>query len=224
LIGAAAEVALFGTEHGSGRLALAVAGSLYLEDVDRLPPEVQRRLAAALEAADGTRGGPRVIASTGPQAALHTELGQVLEVLSIDVAPLRTRREDVPLLAERFMGDLAREYGRRPRRFAPDCMAAMRSHAWPGNVRELHNLVEGLLLSGEDELIRLAELPERFGGAGSASEDLYREFASLAEAVECFERYYVGRVLSEEGADTVTAARRLGLTHEALRARLRQRE
>lgn len=224
LVGPGAEEALFGTQGVAGKLALAREGSLYLEDVDCLPPKVQRRLATALAAAGDASARPRVIASAAPQAALQAELGQLLEVLSIEVAPLRTRREDVPILADRFMTDLAREYGRRPRHFAPDCLAAMRSYAWPGNVRELQHLVEGLLLSAEDEVIRLAELPERLGGTRSPSEDLYREFASLAEAVECFERYYVGRVLSEEGSDTVAAARRLGLTHEALRARLRHRE
>ena len=148
-------------------------------------------------------------------------LRQRLEVVRITVPALRERREDIPLLAERFLGDLAREYGRQAKRLSPDCLLALKAHTWPGNVAELRNLMERLLLLTDAEVVQVEDLPEELGGAGRAVEDLYREFASLDEGLEAFARYYVRRILNEERSDEKRAARRLGLTPAGLRKRLK---
>jgi two-component system nitrogen regulation response regulator NtrX len=209
---------LFGDERGPGYLALAVGGTLFLQEVERLEPALQTRLAAELAAA---RGSIRLLATCGPGGqGVEPALASPPGVIVIDVPPLRQRREDVPLLAERFMAELAREYGVPAKRWTPDCLRALRAHAWPGNVRELHALTERLLLFVTDEVVKLRDLPESMGGARAPAEDLYREFASLDDGVRAFERYYVTRMLAEEKADRRAAARRLGLTLEALERRL----
>jgi len=205
-----------GDERGRRRLLLAAGGTLYLQDVERLPEEAQRRLAEYLSDSPDVRP----IASTTGAPALGRKLGGMLEVLSVRVPPLSGRREDILPIAERLLRDLAVEYGREPKRLSSACAARLKTHDWPGNIRELRNLVERLVLLTPGTVIDLPDLPDSLGGMRSPTEDLYRDFASLAEGVEAFERYFITRVLSEEGADREATARRLGLTREALEERL----
>ncbi len=217
----AAEEALFGGEDGAGRLRLARRGTLFLADVDRLEADVQERLAGRLSALDHDPGDVRPIASVGPAPdAVVPALRRELDVLRLEVPPLRGRREDVGLLAERFMQELAREYGVPQKRLDARCLAALKAHDWPGNVRELRNLVERLLLLAPEDLVRVSDLPEELGGSRGPAEDLYREFRDLGEGLEAFERYYIRRVLTAVKGDRAAAAARLGLEPSALARRL----
>jgi two-component system nitrogen regulation response regulator NtrX len=202
-----------------GRVRLAAGGSLFLEDVDGLPPALQARLAAF--PVDAPDLDVRLIASAPPDGAgILSELAAQLDVVRIEVPPLRDRREDIETLAVHFMRDLAREYGRPERRFDPASLAAMARHDWPGNVRELRNLVERLLLLARDEVVAAHDLPLELGGARPPAEDLYREFRSLAEGVESFERYFVRRVWFAARGDLAAAARRLDVEPGVLAERL----
>lgn len=208
----------------AGRIALAEGGALFLEDVGRLDGETQRRLAATLLARTKEGADIRVMASAPPVAVgLAQELRQVLDVIHIEVPSLRDRREDIEQLAERFMLDLSREYGRPPKRMAPESQVALKTYDWPGNIRELWNLMERILLLVPGEVVRVEELPERFGGARGPVGDLYREFESLDEGLEMFERYYVHRVLAQENGNEEAAAAKLGLRPEELAKRMRGR-
>jgi two-component system nitrogen regulation response regulator NtrX len=222
LDGPAAERALYGGGKRPGRIGLAAGGSLYLEEVNRLPAELQRRLAASL--ADETRqeAGLRVMASVQPDpSGLEPELKQFLEVLRIEVPGLSHRREDIPLLAERYMLEISREYGREPKRLSPECLAALKAHSWPGNIRELHNLLERLLLYAGGDVVTVDDLPGELGGARGPLEDLYRDFPSLDEGLRSFERYYIARIRAEEGDDG-SAAERLGLSPDEMQRRLEE--
>jgi two-component system nitrogen regulation response regulator NtrX len=216
------DVAVYGGETQQGRFDLARNGSLFLEDVYRLGSDSQRKLAAALSDRTREADAPRLLASVDPEPTnIDPELAQCLDVLRLQVPGLAQRREDVPLLAERFMRELSREYGRPPRRLAPDALAALKSYDWPGEIRELANLTERLLLFGEGDLVQVDELPEALGGARPPADDLYRRFGSLAEGCAAFERYYVARVVAEENGDTLAAAAVLGLDPSELERRLR---
>jgi two-component system nitrogen regulation response regulator NtrX len=218
---AAVASALFGSQQDVARIRLAAGGSVFLEDVDLLAPELQRRLGSSLGAQARERIPARLLASASLDAAtLDEPLRRRLEVIRIPVPPLRERRDDVPLLAERFLGDLAREYGREPKRLSPDCLLALKAHRWPGNVAELRNLMERLLLFSSGDVVQVSDLPEDLGGAGPAIEDLYRDFGSLDEGLRAFARYYIRRILFEERTDKAKAARRLGLTKAELDRRL----
>ena len=209
---AAAAQALFGKDDLPGRIAMAAGGSLFLEDVDRLALDLQRKLSGALDVQARRKISARVLASVRADGDdLDEALRQRLEVVRIDVPALRERREDVPLLAERFMGSLAREYGRQPKQLAPDCLLALKAYQWPGNIRDLRNLIERLLLLVSPPVVQVADLPEGLGGARTPLEDLYRDFASLEEGRATFERYYIARVMSEEHANRPAAAKRLGI-------------
>lgn len=214
----AAAAALYGEGNVPGRIELAAGGSLFLEDVDRLPAELQRRLAATLSARSGDTVPARVLASTAPDPLLlHPDLRACLDVIRIVVPALRERRTDIPLLAERFMRDLSREYGRSAKQLAPDSLALLKRHDWPGNVRELRNVVERLLLFSEEDVIHVREMPEELGGRGAPVEDLYRDFGSLAEGLRAFERVHVQRVMTEQEGQVAAAAKKLGLSEHALK-------
>jgi two-component system nitrogen regulation response regulator NtrX len=215
----AADAALHGGAGRAGRVELASSGTLFLEDVDRLAPQVQQRLAAALAARAREPGAPRVLASARSDASdVVPELRGLLDVIRIRVPALRERREDVAWLAERLMRDLSREYGREPKRLAPDCLAALEAYDWPGDVRELRNVIERLLLFAPGEVVQPGDLPEGPGRSDRDSADLYGSFPSLVEGVRAFRRYQIRRALDEERADEAAAARRLGLTPAELRA------
>jgi two-component system, NtrC family, nitrogen regulation response regulator NtrX len=222
LVPDAASGALFGSDREAGRLRLAAGGILFLEDVDRLEASVQGHLAAAMGA--GTEGLDeiRVIASVSPDASrLDPSLRQRLEVLRVTVPALRERREDIPVFIERFMRELSREYGRPPKSLSPSALAALTAYGWPGNVVELRNLTERLLLLVSGETVQAGDLPEELGGHAAPVEDLYREFGSLAEGLEAFERHAVRRALAEEHYDLDAAARRLRLDPREFLSRAR---
>jgi len=207
-----------------GRIALAEGGALFLEDVGRLDGEIQRRLAANLLARTKEGADLRIMASAPPAAdGLAQELRQVLDVIRIEVPSLCDRREDIEQLAERFMLDLSREYGRPPKQLAPESQVALKSYDWPGNIRELWNLMERILLLVPGEVVRAEDLPEGFGGARGLAGDLYRDFESLEDGLETFERYYVHRVLAQENGNEEAAAARLGLRLDELARRLKGR-
>ena len=207
---------LFGARPGEGRIALARGGSVFLEELDALTPDLQTRLAAALT----PEADVRILASAASEAAaLVAPLRDRVDVLRIASVPLRERREDIPVLAAHFMRDLAREYGRPERRFSEASMAALTRHDWPGNVRALRNLVERLLLAGGPGDVGPGDLPAELGGATPASDDLYAAFPTLEAGLETFERYFLRRVLREAKGDVAAAARRAGVSAERLVSR-----
>jgi two-component system nitrogen regulation response regulator NtrX len=199
------------------RLALAERGSVVLEDVDSLPAALQTRVAAWLA------GHPdvRLIATAATEpAGLVSPLREQVDVLRITTAPLRARRDDIGLLATRFMRDLAREYGRAEKRFSADALSALHRHEWPGNLRALRNVVERSLLLGPGDEIHVSDLPSELGGALPATEDLYAPFPSLADGLAAFERYFLRRALREAKGDVEEAARRLRISAGELRGRV----
>ncbi len=214
LVGTAGAAVLFGSEATPGRLALAERGSVFLEDVDTLPPDLQAAIAAWLS----LHPDVRVIATASADpVGLQSPLRGHIEVVRIATAPLRMRREDIAFLATRFLRDLAREYGRPEKRLSPDTLAALSRHEWPGNVRELRNVVERALLLAPADEIQLQDLPLELGGSTLKTEDLYASFPTLADGLAAFERYFLRRALRENKGDIDAAARRAGVSAAALR-------
>jgi two-component system nitrogen regulation response regulator NtrX len=204
-------LALFGSASVPSRFALAAGGSVYLEDVERLPGALQDRLAAQVERA-GEHADVRLIASVPPgTSVLREALRDRLDVVRLTVPALRDRREDIAANAERYLRELSREYGRTGKRLSPAALASLSAADWPGNLRELRHAIERAVLLATGETIETADLPERVGGAAERDEDLYGTFGSLAEGLAAFERSYVRRTLAAARGDREEAARKLGL-------------
>ena len=170
------ESELFGHEKGAftsaikqrkGKFELACNGTLFLDEIGDMSLDAQAKVLRALQESRITRVGgdkeievnPRVIAATNKnlseeiQAGLFREdLYHRLSVILIHVPPLRERKEDIPLLVERFVSSLCKENGVSKRKISKDAMDLLCERPWTGNVRELHNIVERLLIMTDGEI------------------------------------------------------------------------
>lgn len=204
-----------------GLLALASGGTLFLEEADRLPAALARRLASELAHGAGTDVRP--MASTRPDSgSIDPDLADLLDVIRIRTVPLRERREDIPDLVRRLARDLCREYGKPERTFTADALASLQSHAWPGNLRELRNVLERLIVTSAADPVTWRDLPSPIGPAEAPSEDLYGDFRSLAEGTAAFERHFLRRALAACGGNREAAARRAGLDPAAFEEKIRK--
>ncbi len=160
------ESELFGHERGAftgahaaraGRFELANKGTLFLDEIGEMPTSIQVKLLRVLEESRFLRVGGmrnievdvRLVAATNIDLESAVEAGRFrrdlffrLNVIHIDIPPLRERRDDIPHLVARFAAAVARENDLRPVRFAREAIDLLLSHHWPGNIRELRNLVE----------------------------------------------------------------------------------
>jgi len=191
------ESELFGHEKGAftgaserriGRFELANGGTIFLDEIGDVPPEVQVKLLRVLQEREFERLGGhatirvdvRVIAATNrdlskaiEQGAFRSDLYYRLSVFPLTVTPLRERREDIPLLVHYFVGRYATRIGRKISQVPDETMERLTSYAWPGNVRELENVIErAVILSPGPELEVAAEaLAAAPKGAPKAAND-----------------------------------------------------
>jgi two-component system, NtrC family, response regulator AtoC len=162
------------TEKKAGRFEMADRGTLFLDEVGELPLGLQTKFLRVLEERRFERVGGqkaievdvRVVAATNRDLAemvrrgtFREDLFYRLSVIHIEVPPLRERLDDVPLLAELFLGRFRGQAARRISGFAQDAIAAMTRYTWPGNVRELRNAVERAIVLGDREQIVAQDLP-----------------------------------------------------------------
>ncbi|KAB2847342.1 MAG: sigma-54-dependent Fis family transcriptional regulator, partial [Hyphomicrobiaceae bacterium] len=201
----------------------ANGGTVFLDEIGEVSPKVQVELLRVLEEKLVTRlGGTapvavdfRTICATNRdlqqavrEGNFREDLFWRLNVVQIHIPPLRERPEDVPVLAEHFLARFAQSMSRRPMRFAPEAMDALRAYAWPGNVRELQNAIERAVVVGRGELVRAADLPLRVTQTPAAGQAP----GSLAEA----ERADVLAVLEANAWNITRAARVLDVDRVTL--------
>jgi two-component system nitrogen regulation response regulator NtrX len=139
-----------------------------------------------------------------------------LNVIPIFVPPLRDRDADIPLLAEHFMAEFAREYGRRPKRLDAGAATGLRSYHWPGNVRELRNVIERLMIMVPGDTIHFADLAFLEGAAAASAAPEGEPVATLHEARERFERDYILRALAAQNGNISRTAEVLGVERSNL--------
>ncbi|MEZ5966976.1 MAG: sigma-54 dependent transcriptional regulator [Planctomycetota bacterium] len=236
------ESELFGHEKGAftgadrrrpGILRAASAGTVFLDEIGELSLAVQAKLLRALEAREVTPVGAdasvpfraRILCATHRNLLDHVRSGQFREdlfyrinVLRIDVPPLRERVEDVPLLAHHLLQRLATRTGRQAPGIDADAMAALCTYPWPGNVRELSNVLERALILCEEGDIALDLLPLK--PAASERSGAPRRPVRLQDAVDEFERQHVSEVLRMCEGNREKAARLLDLSPATLYRRL----
>ncbi len=185
------ESELFGHEKGAftgaasrrkGMFELADQGTIFLDEIAEMPSGPQTKLLRVLEQREFMRVGGtepirvdvRVLAATNKDLRRAVELGEFrrdlyyrLNVLHIDMPPLRERREDIPLLVHAFINELSRQHEKEFKGIAPEAMEMLVRYDWPGNVRELRNLVESMVVLAPGSVIRPADIPpEVRRGAG----------------------------------------------------------
>ncbi|HEX9892693.1 MAG TPA: sigma-54 dependent transcriptional regulator [Gemmatimonadales bacterium] len=202
------ESELFGHERGAftgavaqrkGAFEVAAGGTLFLDEVGELPPAVQAKLLRALEGDQIQRVGAthpvtvdaRVVAATNrdldaevKRGGFREDLLYRLNVHTIEVPPLRDRREDIALLAERFLDETSRRFGVLPRRLSGEAKELLVGYDWRrNNVRELRNMVERMVVTADGETIRAEHVPPAIRG-DDAPTDSPRSFQDLKTEAE----------------------------------------
>jgi DNA-binding NtrC family response regulator len=241
------ESEFFGHEKGAftgalnkreGRFELAHGGTILLDEVSEISPQVQAKLLRVLQEREFERVGGnrtlkvdvRVIATTNRNLEHSVERKEFrqdlffrLNVVPLRVPPLRERGDDVSFLAEQFLQRFARKHGIRVAGLSAGCAAALQAHRWPGNVRELQNVIErAVILCADGEELQAAHLGlvSRAGEepAAGAAADNTAELAPLAE----IEKRHILRVLEHCEGNRTHAARHLGISIRTLRNKLHE--
>ena len=225
-----------------GRLEQAHGGTLFLDEIGDLDPDLQAKLLRVLQEREFSPLGSesirrvdvRVISATNRdlrqlvhEGRFREDLLYRLDVYNIHIPPLRERRDDIPLLAQSFLGDLRAEMDKPVTQFSDAAMAVLSRYDWPGNVRELRNAVERSLLSCRGDTIGVDDLPDRITGGGRSVRQHSAGLAQLgAEGLDAclqdMERKLIIEALSACDGVQVQAARRLGISERSLWHRLKK--
>lgn len=224
-----------------GKFLQADGGTIFLDEIGTATPAMQVKLLRVLqelafEAVGGTethKVDVRVILATNEDLAKNVADGTFrqdlyyrINVINLELPPLRGRTTDIPLLAQKFLEEV-REDANRPnvQGFADDAVAAMQRYHWPGNVRELQNVVERSVLLGRNDVIQLHELPPEMrvpGAAGSAGVVTGYAGQSLKEALEGPERQIILEVLELNRWNRNETADQLGINRTTLYKKMKR--
>jgi two-component system NtrC family response regulator len=239
------ESEMFGHDRGAftgadrehrGRFEIADGGTLLLDEIGDLPRGAQVKLLRVLqEHAFERLGGSRTLqVDVRVVAATHRNLEELvragefrddlyyrLNVVSVDLPPLRERREDVPMLVEHFLDRFAAEGRGGRRQVSREAMDRLIKYDYPGNVRELENIVHRAIVLSRGPLITTADLPPHLTGLATERLDAAME-GSFPERVAAFERRLIVDALDAEGGVQTRAARRLGMSERHLRYKLKK--
>jgi two-component system nitrogen regulation response regulator NtrX len=219
-----------------GKFELADGGTLFLDEIGDMSLKTQAKVLRALqeqvvEPVGGTAGvrvDVRVLAATNKDLTAEIRAGRFredlyfrLNVIPIFVPPLRERPGDIPLLAEYFMRELSREYGRRPKGFDAGAATALQSYRWPGNVRELRNVIERLMIMVPGDTVTAANLGFFDVGLILGHEPPASPGLSLHDARERFERDYILHALAAQQGNISRTADVLGVERSNLYRKMR---
>jgi two-component system response regulator AtoC len=245
------ESELFGHEKGSftgattqrkGRFEMAHGGTLFLDEVGDIPSMMQIKLLRVLQERKFERiGGTetiesdfRLIAATNqPLAKLvaqnkfREDLYYRLNVVQIELPPLRDRPEDIPLLVSHFTQKYARP-GQAPANLTPEAMEHLLSHPWPGNIRQLENAIERACITASDGVISPLQLPlESREGTGSSKAGLAIDInrplpEQLAELTAAFEKRYLRKMMKKTHGHVGRCAKLSGLSRRSITDKISQ--
>lgn len=249
------EAELFGHAKGAftgavaaraGRFEAADGGTILLDEIGEISPSIQVKLLRVLQEREVERLGEnrprkvdvRIITATHRDIGAMVRVGEFredlyyrLRVLPLHVPPLRERREDIPMLAQHLLADMARRYKREDAHITDEAMRSLVAHAWPGNVRELVNALEYALVHAEGAAILPRHLPPE---VQQASEDR-REAVAAARPVAASlshkpyyrpanadeEKVWILEALRAAGGNKAEAARQLGMSRTTLWKKLK---
>ena len=231
------ESELFGHEKGSftgaysqkkGKFEFANGGTLFLDEIGEMSTNIQVHLLRVLEEKEFTRVGGnelikvdvRVVSATNKDLKMAIEKGEFredlyyrLNVVAIELPPLRERKEDIPLFSQHFLHKFAQENQKEVTEFSPEAMEFLLNYDWPGNVRELENAIERAVILAKDSLITIPDLPHE----NMSPTRLVVAGKELREV----EKNHILNVLSQTGGNYSEAARILGITRMTLYNRAR---
>ena len=239
------ESELFGHEKGAftgavarkkGRFELAHNSSIFLDEIAEMAPVTQAKILRVLqerefESVGGTHTSKvdtRLIAATNKNLEEEIRAGRFredlyyrLNVIRVDVPPLRDRQDDIPLLADFFLKSYAEKNRKLLKGFTPRAVDLMMRHEWPGNVRELENIVERAVIMARGEMITPMEFPEMLK---ELDDELKATSVNLepGRSLKEVEKEMILRTLEETGGNRTHAADILGISRRTLQMKLKE--
>jgi two-component system NtrC family response regulator len=244
------ESELFGHERGAfthavamrkGRFELADSGTLFLDEVAEMSPALQVKVLRVLQEMEFERVGGtrtikvdvRVVAASNRDLKEEVEAGRFredlfyrLNVVHLQMPPLRQRQDDIPMLAAHFMHKYVTENLRGKMRITPEALKLLGQYPWPGNVRELENVMERAVILCHNSLITPQDLPQDLVPAATETALEIDRFIPLHqplnEVLEQIEEQMIRRALDQSGQVQVRAAEMLGITKSLLQYKLKK--
>jgi len=247
------ESELFGHEKGSftgatsmkrGKFELADKGTIFLDEIADMSLATQAKVLRVLEGQEFQRVGGaktlksdvRVIAASNKDLAAEIRKGSFredlfyrLNVVPLEVPPLRERKDDIPILVRYFLQEFAAEYGQKPKTIDATALDLFLRYPWNGNVRELRNFIERMMIMVPGPAITAAEVPQpvcrtlagRQSGNGRTSAGNLAEYATLKEARAAFEREYIIRKLKENNGNISRTADEIDVERSNLHRKIK---
>jgi two-component system nitrogen regulation response regulator NtrX len=247
------ESELFGHEKGAftgatglkrGKFELADKGTIFLDEIADMSLATQAKVLRVLEGQEFQRVGGtktlkadvRVIAASNKDLAEEIKKGVFredlfyrLNVIPLEVPPLRERSDDIPRLVRYFLQEFSREYGQKPKTVEDDALELFVRYPWPGNVRELRNIIERLIIMAPGETIRVPDVPPplnrapaaRKAAEGKDAAEAFLTIPTLKEARASFEREYLVRKLKENDGNVSKTADAIGAERSNLHRKIK---
>ncbi|MDR3248761.1 MAG: sigma 54-interacting transcriptional regulator [Treponema sp.] len=235
------ESELFGHEKGAftgassqrkGRFELAHRGTIFLDEIGELPPQILVKLLRVLQERELERVGGaatikvdvRLVAATNRNLEEEVKAGRFredlyyrLNVFPLHIPPLRERKSDIVLLADHFTEKYAEKNGKLIKRISTPAIDLLTSYSWPGNVRELENCIERAVILSTDMVIHSYNLPPSLQSPGSTNTE---PTTTLEAALSRMEKELIVEALKISGGNMAVAARRLGITERKIGLRV----
>ena len=227
----------FATSRREGKLESAHGGTLFLDEIGDTSPALQVKLLRVLQEREFERVGGnhtvridlRVVTATHrdlkalvAEGEFREDLFYRLNVISLDLPPLRERRGDVALLADHFVTEFARDTGRRELRLSQPARRALLSYDWPGNVRELQNVIERAVILAGDSAVDLDHLPVGMAPRSPTLVALPEADVCFDQEMENFERRLILHAYEKCHRVKAQTARMLGIDRNRLRYKLKK--
>ncbi|MDL2328125.1 sigma-54 dependent transcriptional regulator [Desulfosarcina sp. OttesenSCG-928-A07] len=241
------ESELFGHEKGSfpgantkkrGRFELANGGTIFLDEICDMGLSTQAKILRVLDEKKFQRVGGgrdltmdvRVIAATNKDLEAEIAAGRFredlyhrLNVVPVEVPPLRLRTEDIPILTDIFLKEASTSNRENRKTIDPDAMAVLTAYKWPGNIRELKNLIERMTILVQEEVIYARDLPPHLSAKKSGSDEIF-SLDDLKAARKAFELAYITQKLSDNDQDVGQTASTIGVKPGYIKALLAKRK
>jgi DNA-binding NtrC family response regulator len=221
-----------------GLLEVAHGGTILFDEISTISTQVQAKLLRVMQekeflpigALESRKVDVRILAATNEnlrdmvgEGRFREDLYYRLDVISIDLPPLRSRKEDIPLLANHFLKRYCEENKKEVNGFAPEVMERFMHYGWPGNVRELENVVERSVVLAREDLIDARGLPEDVaGGVLPRSGAVLQDGVDFYEAVSRYEKQMIRTALKQAGGVQKQAADILGLKPTTLNEKIKR--
>ncbi len=240
------ESELFGHKRGSftgaiadvkGKFEEANGGTLFLDEISQMPLALQPKLLRVLQESEITRLGEsqarkvdaRIIAATNRDLPIQISDGTFREdlyfrlaVVTIELPPLRERREDIPLLIDHFLAHAIERHNRPDLRVAREVFAALSAYSFPGNVRELENTIERMVVLARSNTLTVEDLPAQIRNLSNHAANVLLNMPPEGLAIEEVEREIIRQALEMHGDNQTRTARYLDITRSALIYRMQK--